>query len=276
MTKEFSPIKSDFNGKVIIVTGASSPKGIGFETARIFAQEGAKAIVITSRQQSEEKAKELVSQLKKIGTQALWIPGNITEPDVPQKIIQTTKNTFGRLDVLVNNAGAKIDKPVNAISAAEWDIVLNTNLRAAYLMIRESISAFSRTDGGAIINTSSIVGKYGNTGQANYAAAKAGIVGLTRSAAIDLGRRNIRVNAVMPGFVETDMTSDLGNEMKEVLIDATPAGRLGTATDIANAIVFLASSKASFITGQAIAVDGGLGGGIIGIAGLVRAGYKKR
>lgn len=276
MSKDFSPIKSDFNGKVIIITGASSLKGIGSQTARAFAAEGAKAVVITSRAQSEANAKEVVSQLKKMGTQALWIPGDITDPEVPQKIIQTTKNTFGRIDVLVNNAGAKIDKPINAISAFDWDIVLNTNLRAAYLMIRESVSAFSRSDGGAIINVSSIVGKYGNTGQANYAAAKAGIVGLTRSAAIDLGRRNIRVNAVMPGFVETDMTSDLGSEMKEVLIDATPAGRLGTATDIANAIVFLASSKAAFITGQAIAVDGGLGGGIIGIAGLVRAGYKKR
>ena len=269
MTKEF-------NGKVVIITGASSLKGIGSQTARIFAQEGAKAVVITSRQQSEPQANEVVSQLKKLGTDALWIPGDITDPEVPQKIIQTTKNTFGRIDVLVNNAGAKIDKPINAISAFDWDIVLNTNLRAAYLMIRESVAAFSRTDGGAIVNISSIVGKYGNTGQANYAAAKAGIVGLTRSAAIDLGRRNIRVNAVMPGFVETDMTSDLSNGMKEVLIDATPGGRLGTATDIANAVVFLASSKASFITGQAIAVDGGLGGGIIGIAGLVRAGYKKR
>lgn len=269
MTKEF-------NGKVIIITGASSLKGIGSQTARTFAQEGAKAIVITSREQSEANAKEVILQIKKIGSQAIWIPGDITDPQAPQKIIHAAKSTFGRIDVLVNNAGAKIDKPINAISASEWDIVLNTNLRAAYLMIRESVSAFSRTEGGAIINTGSIVGKYGNTGQANYAAAKAGIVGLTRSAAIDLGRRNIRVNAVMPGFVETDMTSDLGSEMKEVLIDATPAGRLGTATDIANAIVFLASSKAAFITGQAIAVDGGLGGGIIGIAGLVRAGYKKR
>lgn len=269
-------MSKEFNGKVVIITGASSPKGIGASTARLFAQEGAKAIIITSRQQSENQAKEVVSQLKKLGSQALWLPGDITDPDVPQKIIQSTKSMFGKLDVLVNNAGVKIDKPINAISAFDWDLVLNTNLRAAYLMTRESVGAFSRNEGGTIINISSIVGKYGNTGQANYAAAKAGIVGLTRSAAIDLGRRNIRVNAVMPGFVETDMTSDLSNDMKEVLIDATPAGRLGTATDIANMVVFLASSKASFITGQAIAVDGGLGGGIIGIAGLVRAGYKKR
>lgn len=269
-------MSKEFNGKIIIITGASSPKGIGSQTARIFAQEGAKAVVITSRQQSEAQAKEVVSQLKKIGTQALWIPGDITDPEIPQKIIQTTKNTFGKIDVLVNNAGAKIDKPINAISAFDWDIVLNTNLRAAYLMIRESISAFSRADGGAIVNVSSIVGLYGNTGQANYAAAKAGIIGLTHSSSIDLGRRNIRVNAVMPGFVETDMTSDLSNEMKEILMDATPAGRLGTSTDIANAIVFLASSRASFITGQALAIDGGLDGGIIGVAGLIRAGYKKR
>jgi len=269
-------MSKDFSGKVIIITGASSLKGIGSQTARIFAQEGAKAVVITSRQQSEANAKEVVSQLKKFGTQALWIPGDITDPEVPQKIIQTVKTTFGKVDVLVNNAGAKIDKPINAISAFDWDIVLNTNLRAAYLMIRESIGAFSRGEGGSIVNVSSIVGLYGNTGQANYAAAKAGIVGLTHSAAIDLGRRNIRVNAVMPGFVETDMTSDLSGEMKEVLIDATPAGRLGTATDIANAIVFLAGNKAAFITGQALAIDCGLDGGIIGIAGLVRAGYKKR
>lgn len=266
----------DFSGKVIIVTGASSPKGIGAETAKKFAQEGAKAVIITSRQQSEKNAKEVVAQIKKAGSLALWLPGDITDPETPSKIIQATKSEFGKVDVVVNNAGAKIDKPINAISAFDWDIVLNTNLRAAYLMIRESVGAFSRTEGGAIVNVSSIVGVYGNTGQANYSAAKAGIIGLTRSAAIDLGRRNVRVNAVLPGFVETDMTSELSAEMKEVLIDATPAGRLGTPADIANTIVFLASPKASFITGQAIAIDGGLDGGIIGIAGLVRSGYKKR
>lgn len=269
-------MSKDFNGKVVIITGASSPKGIGAETARKFAEGGAKGVVITSRQQSEEEAQMLVAQLKKLGTQPLWIPGDITDPETPQKIVQKTRASFGRLDIVVNNAGAKIDKPINAISAFDWDIVLNTNLRAAYLMIRESVSVFSRNDGGSIVNVGSIVGVYGNTGQANYAAAKAGVIGLTHSAAIDLGRRNIRVNAVMPGFVETDMTSDLSTEMKEVLIDATPAGRLGTPSDIADAIVFLSSSKAAYITGQAIAIDGGLDGGIIGIAGLVRSGYKKK
>ncbi len=269
-------MSKDFNDKVIIVTGASSPKGIGAETARRFAEEGAKAIVITSRQKSENSAKSVVAQIKKYGCEALWIPGDITDPEVPQKIIQTTRDRFGRLDVLVNNAGAKIDKPINAISAFDWDIVLNTNLRAAYLMIRESVSAFSRNEGGAIVNVSSIVGLYGNSGQANYSAAKAGIIGLTRSAAIDLGRRNVRVNAVQPGFVDTDMTSELSSDMKEVLVDATPLGRLGTATDIANLIVFLASKNAAFITGQAIAIDGGLDGGIVGVAGLLRAGYKKK
>jgi 3-oxoacyl-[acyl-carrier protein] reductase len=269
-------MSKDFNGKVVIVTGASSPKGIGAETARRFAEEGAKAVVITSRQQSESSAKSVIDQIKKLGSEAFWIPGDITDPEVPQKIIQQTRNTFGRLDVLVNNAGAKIDKPINAISAFDWDIVLNTNLRAAYLMIRESISAFSRDDGGAIVNVSSIVGLYGNTGQANYSAAKAGIVGLTRSAAIDLGRRNIRVNAVQPGFVETDMTSELSPDMKEVLVDATPLNRLGTPADIANLIVFLASKRAAFITGQSIAIDGGLDGGIVGISGMLRAGYKKK
>lgn len=269
-------MSKDFNSKVVIVTGASSPKGIGAETARKFAEEGAKAVVITSRQQSEHNALQIVSQIKKIGAQAIWIPGDITNPDIPGQIIQKVRQEFGKVDVLVNNAGAKIDKPINAISAFEWDIVLNTNLRAAYLMIRESVSAFSRSDGGAIVNVSSIVGVYGNTGQANYAAAKAGIIGLTHSAAIDLGRRNIRVNAVLPGFVETDMTSELSAEMKQVLIDATPSGRLGTPQDIAEAILFLSSNKASFITGQAIPIDGGLDGGIIGIAGMVRAGYKKK
>ena len=269
-------MSKDFNDKVIIVTGASSPKGIGAETARRFAEEGAKAIVITSRQQSENSAQSVVAILKKQGCEALWIPGDITDPEVPRKIIQLTRSTFGRLDVLVNNAGAKIDKPINAISAFDWDIVLNTNLRAAYLMIRESISAFSKNDGGAIVNVSSIVGLYGNTGQANYAAAKAGIVGLTRSAAIDLGRRNIRVNAVQPGFVDTDMTNKLSSDMKEVLVDATPLGRLGMPIDIANMIVFLASKRAAFITGQAIAIDGGLDGGIVGISGMLRAGYKKK
>lgn len=269
-------MSKEFNGKVIVITGASSPKGIGAETARKFAQEGAKGIVITSRRQSEHEAESVVSQLKKLGTNALWVPGDITDPEVPQKIIQKAREAFDKVDIVVNNAGAKIDKPINAISAFDWDLVLNTNLRAAYLMIRESISAFSRNDGGAIVNVGSIVGVYGNTGQANYAAAKAGIIGLTHSAAIDLGRRNIRVNAVLPGFVETDMTSDLSAEMKEVLIDATPAGRLGSPSDIANAIVFLSSSKAAYITGQAIAIDGGLDGGIIGIAGLVRSGYKKK
>ena len=269
-------MSKDFSGKVVIITGASSPKGIGAEVARKFAQEGAKGIVITSREQSEKSAESVVSQIKKLGAQALWIGGDITDPETPQKIVAKTREEFGKIDILVNNAVAKIDKPINAISAFDWDRVLNTNLRAAYLMIRESIGSFSRSEGGAIVNVGSIVGVYGNTGQANYAAAKAGIIGLTHSAAIDLGRRNIRVNAVLPGFVETDMTSELSPEMKEVLIDATPMGRLGTPNDIANAIVFLSSTKAAYITGQAIAIDGGLDGGIIGIAGLVRSGYKKK
>lgn len=266
----------EFTGKVVIVTGASSPKGIGAQTARKFAQEGAKAVIITSREQSEKSASQVSADIEKLGSKALWIPGDIVDPQTPTNIIQKVKSEFGQLDVLVNNAGAKIDKPINAISVNDWDTVLNTNLRATYLMIRESIMAFNRTDGGAIVNVSSIVGLYGNTGQANYAAAKAGIMGLTHSAAIDLGRRNIRVNAVLPGFVETDMTSELSQDMKEVLIDATPTGRLGTPEDISNLIAFLASSQSSFITNQTISVDGGLGGGIIGIAGLVRAGYRKR
>jgi len=266
----------DFSKKIVVVTGSSSPKGIGAETARRFAEEGARAVIITSRKHSEADAKTVVSQIKKLGSEAMWIPGDITDPETPQNIIQAVVKKYGQIDILVNNAGAKIDRPINAISASEWDIVLNTNLRAAYLMIRESVRAFSRDEGGSIVNVSSIVGLYGNTGQANYAAAKAGIIGLTNSAAIDLGRRKVRVNAILPGFVETDMTSDLNGEMKEAIIDATPAARLGTPTDIANSILFLSGKESEFITGQAIAIDGGLDGGIIGIAGLVRAGYKKR
>ena len=266
----------EFAGKVIIVTGASKPNGIGSETARKFAQEGAQAIVITSRQHSETEAKIVTEQLKELGTKVLWIPGDISDPNTPRHIIETTKQAFGQIDVIVNNAGVKIDKPINSISTHDWDSVLNTNLRAAYFMIREAANIFSKDTGGAIINTGSIVGTYGNTGQANYAAAKSGLIGLTRSAAIDLGRRNIRVNVVLPGFVGTDMTNSIGTQMKEVISDATPLGRLGTPGDIANCIVFLASSKAAFITGQAIAIDGGLDGGVVGITGLLRAGYKKK
>lgn len=222
------------------------------------------------------KAKAVITELENLGSKALWIPGDISDPETPQKIIQTTRNTFGRIDVIVNNAGTKIDKPINSITVEEWDAVLDTNVRAAYFMIREAVNAFSKKDGGVIINTASIVGVYGNTGQANYAAAKAGIIGLTHAAAIDLGRRNVRVNAILPGFIETDMTSSLAAEMKEVLMDATPMGRLGTPVDVANVIIFLASSKATFITGQALAIDGGLNGGIVGISGLIRAGYKKK
>jgi 3-oxoacyl-[acyl-carrier protein] reductase len=267
--------QKEFTGKIILITGASRQKGIGAETARKFAKEGAEAIVITSRQESAANAKKLITELEQLGAKALWIPGDLSDPNTPQKIMQQIKTEFRRIDVIVNNAGIKIDKPINAITAQDWDMVMNINLRSAYLIIRESVLLFPRKEGGAIVNTSSIVGKYGNTGQANYAAAKAGLIGLTNASSIDLGRRNIRVNAVLPGFVETDMTNDLGDNFKQVLMDATPLGRLGTPGDIANAIVFLASSRASFITGQTIAIDGGLDGGIIGIAGLVRAGYKK-
>jgi len=265
-----------FTDKVVIVTGASRANGIGAETARIFAKEGARAVVITSRSQSKKNALLLVEELKQLGTEAMWIPGDIAHPDTPKKTIQAVIKAYGRLDVVVNNAGVKIDKPVNAISSDEWDAVMNTNARAAYGMLREAVNVFSKKEGGAIVNVSSIVGVYGNTGQANYAAAKAAIVGLTRSAAIDLGRRNIRVNAVLPGFVETDMTNTITEELKEILIDSTPLGRLGTPTDVANLIVFLASPKAAFITGQAFAVDGGLDGGIVAISGIVRAGYIKK
>ena len=232
------------SGKVAIVTGAS--RGIGRETALTLAGYG--ATVIVNYCGSKDKAEAVVEEIIAAGGTAKAYQGDVSDFDVAKEMITSVKKEFGSIDILVNNAGITKDNLIMKMSEEEFDKVIEVNLR---IMLKQR--------SGHIINMSSVSGVMGNAGQVNYCASKAGIIGMTKSLARELGSRGITVNAIAPGFIETEMTDVLSEDVKENLLGSIPLKRMGQTKDIAETVAFLASDKASYITGQTISVDGGMG-----------------
>ncbi|HFN9071941.1 3-oxoacyl-[acyl-carrier-protein] reductase [Staphylococcus aureus] len=240
--------------KSALVTGAS--RGIGRSIALQLAEEGYNVAVNYAG--SKEKAEAVVEEIKAKGVDSFAIQANVADADEVKAMIKEVVSQFGSLDVLVNNAGITRDNLLMRMKEQEWDDVIDTNLKGVFNCIQKATPQMLRQRSGAIINLSSVVGAVGNPGQANYVATKAGVIGLTKSAARELASRGITVNAVAPGFIVSDMTGALSDELKEQMLTQIPLARFGQDTDIANTVAFLASDKAKYITGQTIHVNGGM------------------
>jgi len=239
--------------KVAAITGAS--RGIGRSIALFLAGEGAK-IVASARNSAE--LEKLVAEIKEKGGEAIAVAGDVAVTADADRLVDAAVAAYGRLDILVNNAGITRDGLLLRMKDEDWDAVLNINLKGAFLCTRAAAKVMSKQRYGRIINISSVVGEMGNAGQANYCASKAGLLGLTKSVARELARRNVTVNAVAPGFIVTDMTEALPEKTREELAAQIPLGRLGDAEDIAHAVLFLASDGAGYVTGQVLGVNGGM------------------
>ena len=242
------------SGKVAIVTGAS--RGIGRETALTLAGYG--ATVIVNYCGSKDKAEAVVEEIIAAGGTAKAYQGDVSDFDVAKEMITSVKKEFGSIDILVNNAGITRDNLIMKMSEEDIDAVINANLKGCFNTIKAVSRQMLRQRSGRIINITSVSGILGNAGQANYSASKAGIIGLTRTMARELASRGITVNGIAPGFVDTDMTKVLPEQVREAATAQIPLGRFGQPEDIANMAVYLASEKASYITGQIISVDGGM------------------
>lgn len=240
-------------GKVAIVTGAS--RGIGRAIALHLASLGAK-VVVSAR--NAELLADLADRIRQAGGEVHTVCGDIALSADADRLIDEAVATFGRVDILVNNAGITRDGLLLRMKDEDWDLVLDTNLKGAFFCCRAVAKVMTRQKAGRIVNISSVVGEMGNAGQANYCASKAGLLGLTKSIARELAKRNITVNAITPGFIVTDMTSDLSESVKEGLTSQIPLGRMGSCEDIAQAVAFLASDQAGYITGQVLGVNGGM------------------
>lgn len=242
------------SGKVAIVTGAG--RGIGREIALKLASEGANLIV--NYRNSEKETQELISEIEKFGSKAAAVKADVSKFDEAQNIIKKAVEEFGTVDILVNNAGITKDNLVLRMKEEDFDSVINVNLKGAFNCIKHASRIMLKKRTGRIINISSVVGLVGNAGQVNYSAAKAGIIGMTKSAAKEFSGRNITVNAVAPGIIKSDMTDALTDKQREAVLSVVPLKRIGEPTDVANLVVFLASDLSSYITGQVINVDGGM------------------
>lgn len=240
--------------KNALVTGAS--RGIGRSIAIQLAEEGYNVAVNYAG--NREKAEAVVEEVKAKGVESLAIQVNVANGDEVKAMIKEVVNQFGTVDVLVNNAGITRDNLLMRMKESEWDDVIDTNLKGVFNCIQKVTPQMLRQKSGSIINLSSVVGAVGNPGQANYVATKAGVIGLTKSAAKELASRNITVNAVAPGFIVSDMTDALSDDLKDQMLQQIPLARFGEDTDIANTVAFLASDKAKYITGQTIHVNGGM------------------
>jgi 3-oxoacyl-[acyl-carrier protein] reductase len=239
--------------KVAVVTGAS--QGIGRDTALALSSAGAKVAVAA---RNEEKLSALVNEIAAAGGEAFAVKMDVADAEQVKAGFKQVLDKFGRLDILVNNAAITRDGLAVRMKMDDWEAVLRTNLTGAHLCIQQALPTMMRARAGRIINISSVVAEMGNAGQANYVAAKAGLIGLTKAIAIEISSRNITVNAVAPGFIETPMTDVLSDKVKEELKTRIPLGRMGSPRDVAAAIVFLASDEAGYITGHVLDVNGGM------------------
>lgn len=245
---------SDMNGKIVLVTGAS--RGIGRAIALAFGARAATVIVNYNR--NEDAANEVLAQIKEAGGDGKIYQADVSDADQVQAMMKDITTEYGTLDVLVNNAGTTRDNVIMMLKPDDFDAVVNTNLRSAWLCSKFASRTMMRKRTGRIINITSVVGIAGNGGQTNYAASKAGMIGLTKSLAKEIAPRGVTVNAVAPGFIDTDMTGSLSEEMKQTALAAIPLGRMGTPEEVAKAVLFLASDDAEYITGQVLVVDGGM------------------
>jgi 3-oxoacyl-[acyl-carrier protein] reductase len=241
------------NDKIAVITGAS--RGIGKSIALQMAKNGAK-VVVSAR--NKELLDTLVSEIKSFGGEALAVAGDISITADADNLIASAVDAFGQLDILVNNAGITHDGLLLRMKDEDWDSVLDINLKGAFLCSRAAAKVMTKKRYGRIINISSVVGEMGNAGQANYCASKAGLIGLTKSNARELAKRNVTVNAITPGFIATDMTGELSDKVKGELAAQIPLGCLGEAEDVADAVLFLASERSKYITGQVLGVNGGM------------------
>ena len=241
-------------GKCAIVTGSS--RGIGRAIAKKLASQGVN--IVLNYRSNDEQAIEVENELKEFGVEVLKVKADISKLDEAEKLIKAAKERFNKIDIMVNNAGVTIDKLLIRMKEEDFDNVINVNLKGVFNCLKSIAPVMLRQKCGNIINISSVVGLTGNAGQVNYAASKAGVIGMTKSLAKELGSRGITVNAVAPGFIETDMTQDLNEEYKKKLQEEIPLKRFGAAEDVADVVSFLASDDAKYVTGQVIHVDGGM------------------
>jgi 3-oxoacyl-[acyl-carrier protein] reductase len=239
--------------QIAVVTGAG--RGIGRAIALKFAAAGADVVCVSRTQENSDK---VAAEVKALGRKAWAHAVDVADANAVNTASEKILTDCGRIDILVNNAGVTRDGLLMRMSDADWDTVLDTNLKGAFLVTKAFSRAFIKQRSGRIINISSVIGLIGNPGQANYAASKAGLIGFTQSVAREVASRTITVNVIAPGFIETDMTSDLIDELKATILKQIPMGKMGTADDIAEAALFLASPAAKYITGQVLTVDGGM------------------
>jgi 3-oxoacyl-[acyl-carrier protein] reductase len=239
--------------KIVVITGGGS--GIGRETAKVLAKEGAKVVVADINMKGCE---ETVGEIRDSGGEAFAVQLDVSDRRQSRRMIADTVERYGRVDVLINNAGITQDALISKMTQEQWDTVLSVNLTGPFNCAQAVVDVMIEQGGGAIVNAASVVGLYGNVGQANYAATKAGLVGMTKALAKELGRKGIRVNAVAPGFIVSPMTAEVPEKVLQIMRDKTPLRALGEPRDVANAYLFLASDEARYITGAVLSVDGGL------------------
>ncbi|NQV18925.1 MAG: 3-oxoacyl-[acyl-carrier-protein] reductase [Armatimonadetes bacterium] len=243
----------NFEGKIVIITG--SARGIGFAIAETFAENGATSIILDLFQDAVDEA---VKKITDKGFKAFGYVADITDSELTGNLFKEIFQKFGKIDILINNAGITKDGLLMKMKESDWDAVINVNLKGTFICTQKVCRFMMKQRQGVILNISSIVGIMGNAGQANYAASKGGIITLTKSAAKEFASRNIRVNVIAPGFIETEMTAQLPKEIVDKYLEAIPLRHIGTSKDVANLCLFLASKEADYITGQTIQVDGGL------------------